>query len=291
MIRTVFATVSVFGLACGALAQTGKLEVTSALGRKYYSLPDDKGVVAAARKNADADPKNAALLLKLAQAQASVWEDREAIETCTRVLAIAPNNGDALLERGHRELPMREFARAKADLERAASLISKNPEVYYHLGLAHYFLGEFDKAADAFGHAVDLAPDTDSRINSTNWVYASLRRANKPEQAATALAQITPEMKNTAEHTIFYLSLVRFFQGRVPESQALPPEPPAGNSDTEAELRFDTVAYGVGNWHLYNGDAAKAREYFERIAKGHVWITWGFVGAERELVTTRTAVR
>jgi len=68
------------------------------------------------------------------------------------------------------------------------------------------------------------------------------------------------------------------------ESEALPPEPPAGNTDHEVELPFDTVAYGIGNWHLYHGDTAKAHEYFRRILKGHVWITWGFVGAEAELL-------
>jgi hypothetical protein len=98
-----------------------------------------------------------------------------------------------------------------------------------------------------------------------------------------ALEAIPPEMTNKEPHTRFYLNLVRFFQGRMSESEALPPEPPAGNTDTEAELPFDTVAYGIGNWHLYNGDTAKAQEYFRRILKGHVWITWGFVGAETDL--------
>jgi tetratricopeptide (TPR) repeat protein len=36
---------------------------------------------------------------------------------------------------------------------------------YYHLGLAHYFLGEFTQAVDAFHHAVETAPNTDERIN------------------------------------------------------------------------------------------------------------------------------
>ena len=67
------------------------------------------------------------------------------------------------------------------------------------------------------------------------------------------------------------------------ESEALPPEPPAGNTDPEVELPFDTVAYGIGNWHLSRGDTAKAQEYFHRILKGQVWITWGFVAAETDL--------
>jgi hypothetical protein len=76
---------------------------------------------------------------------------------------------------------------------------------------------------------------------------------------------------------------VRLFQGRKTADEILPPEPPAGNTDDEAELRFDTVAYGIGNWHLYNSEPAKAQEYFRRVLKGHIWITWGFIGSEIEV--------
>ena len=130
---------------------------------------------------------------------------------------------------------------------------------------------------------MEFAANTDDRINSTNWLYASLRRADQPDEAAKAAAAVTPEMKNTADHTLFYLNLVRFFQGALPEAQALPAEPPAGNTDMETELRFDTVAYGIGNWHLYNRDVAAAEQYFRRVLKGHVWVTWGFIGSEVEL--------
>ena len=281
--RSVCFLASLFALAVIASAQT-KLEVTSVLGTKFHSLADEKGVVSAAQKNLAAGAKDPDLLLKLAQAHISVWEDREAVETLTRALAISPDNAALYTERGHREVPLREFARARADLSRAATLDPKNMAAYYHLGLAHYFLGEFPEAAAAFRHAVETAPNTDEVINSTNWLYAALRRANRPEEAAKALEAVPPDMTNKEPHTRFYLNLVRFFQGRMSESEALPPEPPAANTDQEVELPFDTVAYGIGNWHLYNGDPAKAREYFQRVLKGHVWITWGFVGAEREML-------
>ena len=272
--------------AAAASAQTAQrvLEVYSALGTSYYSLPDEKGVVAEALKNLARDRKNPDLIMKLEAAQVSVWQDREAVETCTLAMKRMPKNADLYTERGHRQLPLREFKHALADLSMAVALDPKKMDAWYHLGLAHYFLGEFQQAGEAFRHAVDLAPNLDERINSSNWLYASLRRAHQDAEAAEALAQITPEMKNTAEHTLYYLNLLRFFQRRIPESEALPPEPAAGNKDNEMELRFDTVAYGVGNWHLYNNDAAKAQEYFGRIMMGHVWITWGFVGAETELI-------
>jgi tetratricopeptide (TPR) repeat protein len=255
---------------------------TLELGAKYFSLPDPKGTVAAARKNLAADPKDAALLLKLAQAQIAVWEDKEAVETLTRAIAISPENGELYTERGHRYLPLREFTKARADLNRAVALNPRNMAAYYHLGLAHYFLNEFDEAADAFAHAVATAPNTDERINSTNWLYAALRRAGKTAEAERALQAVPPEMTNESPHTKFYLNLVRFFQGKMSEAEALPAEPSASNTDQEVELPFDTVAYGIGNWYLYNGNPAKAQEYFRRVMKGHVWITWGFIGSELE---------
>jgi tetratricopeptide (TPR) repeat protein len=257
-------------------------EITSPLGRSFQSQPDDKAVVAAAQKALADDPKNVKLLLKLSQAQASVWQNKEAAETCTRGLAIDPNNADLLTERGHRELPLRQFARARDDLKRAVTLDPKQTEAYYHLGLAHYFLGEFSPAADAFCQGRDLVSSQDSLVNFTNWCYAALRRAGRKEEAVKALEKVPLEMKSNAGHTEFYFNLVRFFQGQKTEAEILPPAP-KDPSDTEAELAYDTVTYAVGNWHLYNGDSAKAMDYFERVSKGRVWVTWGFIGSETEL--------
>jgi Flp pilus assembly protein TadD len=271
---------SFVALASVISAQT--LEVTSKLGRQFYSLPDPKGAVAEARKNLAPAPRDPGLLLKLIQAQISVWENKEAVETLTRAIAISPTNGDLYTERGHRYLPLRDFTKARTDLTRAAVLTPKNMATYYHLGLSHYFLNEFAEAADAFAHAVETAPNTDERINSTNWLYASLRRAGKTAEAEKALLAVPPEMTNQSPHTKFYLNLVRFFQGKMSEAEALPPQPPADNTDQEVELPFDTVAYGIGNWYLYNGNPAKAQEFFKRVLKGHVWVTWGFIGSELE---------
>jgi len=257
------------------------LEVTSPLGTKFYSKPDEKGVVAAAEKALAADPKNVKLLLKLAQAQNSVQQIKEAVQTCTRALALEPENAEVLVERGHRQLPLRQFARARDDLKRAAALDPTISDAYYHLGLANYFLGDFGPAADAFCKGTALAKDQDSMVNFTNWCYAASRRAGRKEEAAAALAKVGPDMKSNEGHTQFYFNLVRLFQGSRTEAEIAPPPPTPG--DDESELIFDTVGYGIGNWHLYNGDSAKATDYFQRIVKGHVWYTWGFIGSATEL--------
>ena len=292
---TSFLLLFLLGLAPRLDAQTpatreprGAFEVTSSLGRKLYAQPDDAAVIAA-RKKLAADPKNVSLVLALSQAQAGRRQYREAVATCTRGLAFAPKNADLYIEKGHRELGLREFRAAERDLAHAASLDPTKLDAFYHLGLAHYFQGQFAAAAESFGKALALAKNNDSVIDCSNWLYVSLRRADKPTEAAEALKRITPEMQNTEPHLLFYLHLLRFYQGAISEKDVLPAKP-ADPNDTEAELAFDTVTYGVGNWHLYNNHDAKGEtELFRQVVKGNAWNAWGFVGSETDLVQLQRA--
>lgn len=232
------------GLAGNLWSQTtgrGALEVTSGLGRKLYALPDDKAVTDA-RKNLAADPKSASLVLKLAHAQAARRQYREAVETASAGLASAPTNAELYLERGHRELGLREFKAARKDLEEATRLAPEMLDAHYHLGLAHYFVGEFDGAAESFEHARALAKSDDSLIDCSNWLYVSLRRAGKEQQAEQALTRITPAVKNTEPHLYFYLRLLHFYQGKLTAEAVLPPRP--GRPGGRTGLRYGFVLVG-----------------------------------------------
>jgi tetratricopeptide (TPR) repeat protein len=256
------------------------LQVTSALGRKLYSLPDDDSVTTA-RKKLAADPKNVELVLALSKAQAGRRQYKEAIATCTEGLSTAPKNADLYVERGHRELGLRQIAQAMQDLKRATELAPQNLDGFYHLGLSHYFLGEFSAAAASFDAARALAKNNDSLIDTSNWLYVSLRRAGEEAKASEVLTRITAEVKNTEPHLFFYLSLLHFYQGKATERDILPP--PAKPNDVEAELRFNTVSYGVGNWHLYHHETPQAVTLFNEVVKGEAWNSWGFIGSEMEL--------
>ena len=111
-------------------------QVVSLLGRKLYALRDDDGAIQAARTRLAADPKNTALALQLSKAHAAKRQYREAVATCTAALDAAPNNADLFVERGHRELGLREFQAALTDLSRAVALDPKQLDAQYHLGLA-----------------------------------------------------------------------------------------------------------------------------------------------------------
>ena len=259
------------------------VEAVSLLGRKLYALSDDPLVVSA-RARLAATPKDAALALELSKAQAARRQYREAITTCTRALESAPENADLYLERGHRELGLRELQMAQTDLQRAVELSPKRLEAHYHLGLAHYFLRDFAGAAASFDQALALAKSSDDMIDCSNWAYVSHRRAGQAASAGRVLQLITPEVKNTEPHLYFYLRLLRFYQGALSEKQLMPAKP-VGPSDIEGELSYNTINYGVGNWHLYNNnDSAHAREYFERVVQGSAWNSWGFIGSEIELL-------
>jgi tetratricopeptide (TPR) repeat protein len=186
------------------------------------------------------------------------------------------------LERGHRELGLRQFSAALADLQRAVEIDPKQLDEYYHLGLANYFLRQFGPAADAFRSALNLATTSDGVIDCSNWLYVSLRRAGENEAAAQVLTRITPDVKNTEPHLLFYLRLLRFYQGTTSESEILPPKP-ASATDVEGELAFDTIGYGVGNWHLYNKEPMRAQGFFKSVVTGYAWNSWGFIGSEIEL--------
>ncbi len=269
-------------LIMASLAAAPALEVTSGLGRRLYALPDN-GTIAAARRQVQAHPSDPKLVLALSLAEAGQRQYREAVATDTRGLAAAPADAVLLLERGHRELGLREFAAAQRDLDRATQLDPMQLQAHYHQGLAHYFQGQFAAAAESFRQARDLARSNDDLIDCSNWLYVSLRRAGEEKTAEAVLERIGPGVTNTEPHLAFYLRLIRFYQGKLPEAQLLPPKP-KDPSDTEAELSYDTVAYGLGNWHLYNKDESRQRELFRSVVGGEAWNAWGFVGSETELI-------
>jgi tetratricopeptide (TPR) repeat protein len=262
-------------------AQTGALELTSRLGTKLYAMPDDEAELKA-KASVAADPHNVALLLMLSKAQAARRQYKEAVATDTAGLAIDPKNADLLLERGHRELGLRQFAAARKDLEQAAKINSTMPDVFYHLALSHYFVGEFAEAAQAFARCRELAPDMDSVIDDTNWLYASLRRAGKDAEAAEALKAVGPQV-TASGHPAIYLRLVHLYQGRLGPDESQSPRPAKG--DAEADLMFTTTSYGTGNWYLFEKhDASKAKPIFASVVEGASWNAWGFIGSEVELV-------
>jgi tetratricopeptide (TPR) repeat protein len=252
-------------------------EVVSPLGAKFYAQPDEKGVVAEANKKLAADPKNIELIIGLGLAQASVWRYRDAIDTYTRGIQVAPGIAVLYRHRGHRYISTRQFDKAIADLERAAKLNDKDFDIWYHLGLAYYLKGNFGKAVEAYEKCRQVAEKDDSLIAVSDWLYMSYRRQGKAEEAARVLERITADLK--VEENRAYFDRLMFYKGVKKEADVI--------NDKMTDLEIATVGYGIANWHLYNGDKAKAREQFQRIVSGKYWPAFGFIAAETELARMR----
>jgi len=265
-----------FALLCGpapARAQ-GEPEVVSALGGRFYAQNDEKNVVAEAEKKLAADPRNVDLLIALGRAQASVWRYRDAISTYTRGIEIHPRHAALYRHRGHRYISTRQLDKAVADLERASKLNDKDFDIWYHLGLAYYLKGRFAKAAAAYEKCRAVASDDDSLIAVSDWLYMTYRRMNKSGEAKGVLKRIRPDMKVVENKS--YLDRLLLYKGMKNESDII--------NDKMTDLEIATVGYGIGNWYLYGGDRAKAKEYFERVVASKYWPAFGFIASEAELV-------
>jgi tetratricopeptide (TPR) repeat protein len=269
--RFLFVTFVVSLLAAPSSAQSP--EVVSPLGAKFYAQADEKGAVAEAEKKLAADPKNVDLIIELGRAQASVWRYRDAIATYTRGMEIDPQNAMLYRHRGHRYISTRQFDKAVVDLERAAKLNDKNFDIWYHLGLAYYLKGQFDKAATAYERCRAVVEKDDSLIAVSDWLYMTYRRAGKTAEAARVLERITPNLK--VEENKSYFDRLMFYKGVKKESDLI--------NDKMTDLEIATIGYGMANWHLYNGDKAKAKEQFQKIVSGKYWSAFGFIASETEL--------
>ena len=252
-------------------AGEGTPQVVGANGRGYFSLVDS-GPVARAEAALAADPTSLERIVALGTAQAGARMMREAVETFTRGLKAHPNSALLLRWRGHRHLSVRDFAKAKADLERAARLDSTIYGIWYHLGVLRYVQADFAGAATAFRKALRNPPDGGELAGSTDWLWMALMRAGRTAEARAHLAS----RPDTIPTTVAYAQRLRLYRGEIGPEQLF------GPADT-SDVSVATLAYGLGSWYLVRGDTTRARAAFERAIASGGWPAFGFIAAEQDL--------
>lgn len=253
---------------------------------------------AEARQQSYADPTSVDATIWLGRRTAYLGRYRDAIDIYTRGIERHPSDARLYRHRGHRYITIRELDRAIADFERAAALVQgKRDEIepdglpnarniptstlqsniWYHLGLAHYLKGDFERALRAYREAMKVSTNSDMQVATSHWLYMTLRRLGRSEEAARVLEPITREMdviENGAYHRLLLM-----YKGEISPDSLLNP--------ASASLDDVTTAYGVGNWYLYNGNRARAREIFERIVATGNWPAFGAIAAEAEVKRLR----
>jgi Flp pilus assembly protein TadD len=237
----------------------------------YRSLADT-GPIAQAEQALAADPRNVARFIQLGVAQSGARQMREAVQTFTRALAVAPNDPMLYRWRGHRNLSVRNFDGAMADLTRGYGLDSTIYGILYHLGVLRFVRGDFNAAADAFARAQPRAPDGGELAGATDWLWMSLQRAGRSAEAAAMLAR----RPDTLPAANAYVKRLRLYRGEIG------PDVLFARSDT-TDVDVATLSFGLGNWYLVRGDSARAREQFRRSIASGGWPAFGFIASEAEL--------
>ena len=278
-------------------------EVRSLDGEPLYPLPLTADVQARLKENlAEAQ---AAYERNPDEPDAAIWVGRrlaylgryqDAIAAFTDAIDAHPASAKLYRHRGYRYISTRHFDDAIADLARAAELIEGVPDevepdgapnerniptstshtnIWYHLGLAYYLTGNLEKARDAFRECLAFSKNPDMLVATSHWLYMTLRRLGE-DDAATAILEPIEDGMDIIENGAYYRLLLMY-------KDLIPPELILERAAADGGVQLPTSAYGVANWHLYNGRREVGLVLLNRIAAGDQWAAFGYIAAEADL--------
>jgi len=240
------------------------------------------------------DPDAPDAIIWLGRRLAYLGRFQEAIDVFSRGIEKHPKDFRLLRHRGHRYITTRQIDKAIADLTRAARLIAGVPDqvepdgdpnprniptstshfnIYYHLGLAHYLKADFASALAAYRECMKFSTgNNDSLTATSDWLYMTLRRLGRNDEAAKLLEPIHKDMEIVENHV--YLNRLLMYKG-----ERSPEELLRAGGDA---VGLATYGYGVANWYLYGGQPDKAHQIFRKILTTPQWAAFGFIAAEAE---------
>jgi tetratricopeptide (TPR) repeat protein len=282
------------------LAQAGMPEATSLFG-KPLSPPSPIPNQAKLEKDLQdarsvADTSSADAMIWIGRRLGYLWRYQDAIAQFTKGIERYPNDARFYRHRGHRYITVRQFAKAVADFEKAASLIQGKPDevepdgapnpsgvprstlqfnIWYHLGLAHYLQGNYQRAYDAYVECMRVSKNDDSVIATADWMWMTLMRLGRKTEAAKVLERITPKM-DILENASYHRRLLMYKGLEKPETLL--------DTAKADDTTIATQGYGVGNYYLVTGDTTKAKEVFQKVISGGGWNAFGYIAAEVDLV-------
>lgn len=251
-----------------------------------------------ARQLVYANPGDPDALIWWGRRTAYLGRYRDALAIFSAGIAAHPTDARMYRHRGHRWLSVREFDRAIADFDRAATLVRGKPDevepdglpnargiptstlqsnIWYHLALSHYVKGDLEKALPAWREGMKVSTNPDMMVATSYWLYMTLRRLGRDAEAARVLEPISADMdiiENSAYHRLMLLN-----KGILTEADF-------AQASGDA-LQDASTGYGLGNWHFYNGRPEAAFRVWERVLAGGNWASFGYIAAEAEVARRR----
>lgn len=237
--------------------------------------PDEE--LLAVNAKLEADPDNAELWMEkgLVFAKNSLY--REAEECYAHAISLDPFNGILYRHRAHRFLSQWRFEDARADFVIASRLIPGNWDVWYHLGLSNFLLGDYKKAAAAYQRCLDLSVREDELIAVCDWYYMTLVRLGDREAAEKVLENIHEDF-DPGENGDYFRRLL-MYKGLVAPADVLP-------ADISGMVPLDviTLGFGLSNYYWYNGEQEKSNALIDRILEvgdsGDCYFAFGYLAAK-----------
>lgn len=261
-----------------------------------------------ARADFRAEPESEDAAVWVGRRLAYLGRYRQAIEVYSRGLEDHPDSYKLLRHRGHRYITLRRFDEAVADLERAGSLAEGREDevepdgipnalgvplstvqfnIWYHLGLAHYLNGDYQRALDAYRKCLEVSTNPDLLVATSDWMYMTLRRLGQDQDARALLSDISADLE-IVENSAYHRRLLMYRGEIEPEELlVLDSDAPDGEAVRDRALELATQGYGVANWYLAEEDRDRAFEIFEQIVEGSSWAAFGYIAAEADLARAR----
>ncbi|MFN0207775.1 MAG: tetratricopeptide repeat protein [Planctomycetota bacterium] len=279
-------------------------EAISIDGRPLYRIKpaDDKialleANLTKARADYERNPNDLESIIWYGRRLAYLGRFNDAIEVFTKGIEKHRSAPELYRHRGHRFITIRLFRKAEEDLTKAAELVRGQPDkveadgapndlniptstlqhnIYYHLGLSQYLLGDYEKALSSYRECLRIARNSDSMVSALHWIYCIQRRLGRHADAKESLAIVPELIEKYAEiienHSYYKLLLV--YRGELKPDELLGAAGPSGAA----------AAYGVGNYLRAEGDEHGAREILDELLTTHEWAAFGYIAAEADYV-------
>ena len=241
-------------------------------------------------------PKDPDAIIWLGRRTAYLGRVREAAGIFSLGVKLHPADSRMYRHRGHRYITLRLFDLAIDDLEKAATLetgkddaieqdglpndrgipvSSLQSNIFYHLGLAYYLVGDLDASLGAYEQCIISLKNPDNLVAGSYWKWMILRMLGRDDEARDFVASIEQGLDIIENHD--YNDLLTLFAGKIT------PETMHEKAKSRGNLGIATTGYGIGNYYMVNGDERKAAKIWREVLSTGNWPSFGYIAAETDL--------
>lgn len=286
------------------------MEAISLLGDTLWALPPDPREgpqrvedLKTARIEHHLAPNSLTARLLLGRRTAEMGRIREAVGLFEQALWLAPADPRPSRWRGEMLLRLRNLGPAQADLRHAVRQSEARPlfdleygpegdvvaipllhTSSFYLGVAHYVRGQYPAAHEAFQTALASAATADDVILTALWLYFTVRRLDRMDEAAEILSPLTRTIQ--VGHRHHELRLLLAYKGDYPADSIQ-----HGLFHPASEAERAVYGYGLGYAMAARGQLDDAAQAYTMVLRGWDWSNIYYLAAEAELAEMRKTRR